>query len=83
MAAWAEEQRTATVAVALAALRAACPSPGAAAAGLTEEHWLLDGALRLMAEEAVPYATRAVGAVEARSAPLLRMLEEEGMPGRR
>ncbi|MEU4028842.1 hypothetical protein [Streptomyces anulatus] len=78
--AWAEEQRTATVAVALAALRAACPTPGAAAAGLTEEHWLLDGALRLMADEAVPYATRAVGAVEARSVPLLRMLEEEGMP---
>ncbi|MFH9764289.1 hypothetical protein ACH4MJ_21650 [Streptomyces anulatus] len=78
--AWAEDQRTATVAVALAALRGACPTPGAAAAGLTEEHWLLDGALRLMAEEAVPYATRAVGAVEARSVPLLRMLEEEGMP---
>ncbi|MFY0509325.1 hypothetical protein ACOMD4_02840 [Streptomyces anulatus] len=78
--AWAEEQRTATVAVALAGLRAACPSPGVAAAGLTEEHWLLDGALRLMADEAVPYATRAVGAVEARSVPLLRMLEEEGMP---
>ncbi|MGC5529612.1 hypothetical protein [Streptomyces sp. SR-10] len=78
--AWAEDQRTATVAVALAALRAACPAPGVAAAGLTEEHWLLDGALRLMAGEAVPYATRAVGAVEARSAPLLRMLEEEGMP---
>lgn len=78
--AWAEEQRTATVAVALAALRSACPTPGAAAAGLTEEHWLLDGALRLMAEEAVPYATRAVGAVQARSAPLLRMLAEEGMP---
>ncbi|EHM28177.1 hypothetical protein SPW_3428 [Streptomyces sp. W007] len=78
--AWAEDQRTATVAVALAALRAACPTPGAAAAGLTEEHWLLDGALRLMADEAVPYATRAVGAVEARSVPLLRMLEEEGMP---
>ncbi|MFH9265365.1 hypothetical protein ACH4KN_14065 [Streptomyces sp. NPDC017546] len=78
--AWAEEQRTATVAVALAALRAACPSPGAAAAGLTEEHWLLDGALRLMADEAVPYATRTVGAVEAHSVPLLRMLEEEGMP---
>lgn len=77
--AWAEDQRTATVAVALAALRAACPTPGAAA-GLTEEHWLLDGALRLMADEAVPYATRAVGAVEARSVPLLRMLEEEGMP---
>ncbi|MEV7653704.1 hypothetical protein AB0O39_05965 [Streptomyces anulatus] len=77
--AWAEEQRTATVAVALAALRAACPTPGAAA-GLTEEHWLLDGALRLMADEAVPYATRSVGAVEARSVPLLRMLEEEGMP---
>ncbi|MFE7366584.1 hypothetical protein [Streptomyces anulatus] len=78
--AWAEEQRTATVAVALAALRAACPTPGTAAAGLTEEHWLLDGALRLMADEAVPYATRAVGAVDARSVPLLRLLEEEGMP---
>lgn len=77
--AWAEDQRTATVAVALAALRADCPAPGAAAAGLTEEHWLLDGALRLMADAAVPYATRSVGA-EARSAPLLRMLEEEGMP---
>lgn len=76
--AWAADQRTATVAVALAALRAACPGPGTGAAGLTEEHWLLDGALRLLAEAAEPYATGATDRPAARTVPLLRALADEG-----
>ncbi|MFC9391099.1 hypothetical protein [Streptomyces venezuelae] len=66
--AWAAHQETATVAATLAALRALIPGaptpaagpsahiPGAPtpAAGLTREHWLLDGALRLLAEETRP-----------------------------
>ncbi len=66
--AWAAHQETATVAATLAALRALIPGaptpaagphahiPGAPtpAAGLTREHWLLDGALRLLAEETAP-----------------------------
>ncbi|MFI1421455.1 hypothetical protein ACH4VX_26465 [Streptomyces sp. NPDC020731] len=44
--AWAAHQETATVAAALAALR----DRAAGAAGLTREHWLLDGALRWLAE---------------------------------
>ncbi|MFC9594652.1 hypothetical protein ACFTUC_33310 [Streptomyces sp. NPDC056944] len=64
--AWAAHQETAAVAATLQALRALIPGaptpaagphariPGAPtpAAGLTREHWLLDGALRLLAEEA-------------------------------
>ncbi|MFG3036144.1 hypothetical protein ACGFYZ_04495 [Streptomyces sp. NPDC048330] len=66
--AWAAHQETATVAATLQALRALIPGaptpaagphahiPGAPtpAAGLTREHWLLDGALRLLAEETRP-----------------------------
>ncbi|MFI5570993.1 hypothetical protein ACIA6T_27350 [Streptomyces sp. NPDC051740] len=44
--AWAAHQETATVAAALAALR----DRAGGAAGLTREHWLLDGALRRLAE---------------------------------
>ncbi|WP_158801354.1 hypothetical protein [Streptomyces sp. NRRL S-37] len=44
--AWAADQETATVAAALAALR----DRVGGAAGLTREHWLLDGALRWLAE---------------------------------
>ncbi|MFF9485641.1 hypothetical protein [Streptomyces sp. NPDC014676] len=44
--AWAADQETATVATALAALR----DRVGGAAGLTREHWLLDGALRRLAE---------------------------------
>ncbi|MCE7080562.1 hypothetical protein [Streptomyces sp. ST2-7A] len=78
--AWARDQRTATVAVTLAALRARCGGKGVAAAGLTEEHWLLDGVLRLLAEEAVPLSTRRwnPGDPAPRELlPLLRALEEE------
>ncbi|QIP84147.1 hypothetical protein GLX30_08960 [Streptomyces sp. Tu 2975] len=53
--AWAAHQETATVAAALAALRARSPKgDGTPAAGLTEEHWLLDGALRLLTPDARP-----------------------------
>ncbi|MFJ2785676.1 MULTISPECIES: hypothetical protein [unclassified Streptomyces] len=69
--AWAAHQETATVAACLAALRTLIPGaptpaagphahiPGAPtpAAGLTREHWLLDGALRLLARETEPLAT--------------------------
>ncbi|MEV5102582.1 hypothetical protein ACFQ7G_05210 [Streptomyces massasporeus] len=48
--AWAAHQETATIAAALAALRdRATDASGTAAAGLTREHWLLDGALRQLA----------------------------------
>ncbi|MYS90137.1 MULTISPECIES: hypothetical protein [Streptomyces] len=48
--AWAAHQETATIAAALAALRdRAGGTPGIPAAGLTREHWLLDGALRHLA----------------------------------
>ncbi|GGQ79169.1 hypothetical protein ACH4NV_31020 [Streptomyces althioticus] len=49
--AWAAHQEQATVAAALTALRdRVTGAPGsAAAAGLTLEHWLLDGALRVLA----------------------------------
>ncbi|ALC20226.1 hypothetical protein ACH46N_14355 [Streptomyces pristinaespiralis] len=53
--AWAAHQETATVAAALAALRAESPkADGVPAAGLTEEHWLLDGALRTLTPDARP-----------------------------
>ncbi|TXS32824.1 hypothetical protein EAO70_00410, partial [Streptomyces sp. adm13(2018)] len=38
----------------LQALRALIPGAPTPAAGLTREHWLLDGALRLLAEETAP-----------------------------
>ncbi|MEU3226231.1 hypothetical protein ABZ695_24155 [Streptomyces sp. NPDC006976] len=54
---WARDQQGATVAVALEALRRlAVPEGGPAvgAAGITEDQWLLDGALRLLTERAAP-----------------------------
>ncbi|WP_217142847.1 hypothetical protein [Streptomyces sp. AC627_RSS907] len=49
--AWAGHQETATIAAALDALRTRAHEPsGTPAAGLTREHWLLDGALRHLAE---------------------------------
>ncbi|MZF89807.1 hypothetical protein GTY56_33275 [Streptomyces sp. SID5643] len=50
--AWAAHQETAAIAAALAALRdRGTGAPGVPAAGLTREHWLLDGALRHLARE--------------------------------
>lgn len=56
VAAWGADQRSSSVAAALAALRAQqSPGPEAvAAAGTTEERWLLDGTLRLLAGRAEP-----------------------------
>ncbi|MEU7021254.1 hypothetical protein ABZ990_11450 [Streptomyces sp. NPDC046203] len=58
VAAWGGNQRSSSVSVALAALRAqAAPAPAGgavAAAGTTEERWLLDGTLRLLAGRAEP-----------------------------
>ena len=50
--AWAADQESVTLGVALAALRRSCPGVGAA--GTTELQWLLDGALRLLAGSARP-----------------------------
>ncbi|MFF7736288.1 hypothetical protein [Streptomyces sp. NPDC007984] len=51
--AWAAHQETATLAAALAALRDRVEdTSGTPAAGLTREHWLLDGALRRLARTA-------------------------------
>jgi hypothetical protein len=64
--AWAAHQETATVAAALAALRARSPKgDGTPAAGLTEEHWLLDGALRLLTPHARPLGEVTDDAVDA------------------
>ncbi|MEV5437771.1 hypothetical protein AB0K80_17410 [Streptomyces sp. NPDC052682] len=50
--AWAAHQETATIAAVLAALRDRIPgTAGTPAAGLTREHWLLDGALRHLAAD--------------------------------
>ncbi|MEU0168256.1 hypothetical protein ABZ214_22780 [Streptomyces iakyrus] len=50
--AWAAHQETAAIAAALAALRdRGSGARGIPAAGLTREHWLLDGALRHLARE--------------------------------
>ncbi|AMW11080.1 hypothetical protein A4E84_17155 [Streptomyces qaidamensis] len=50
--AWAAHQETAVVAAALAALRdRGTRASGIPAAGLTREHWLLDGALRHLARQ--------------------------------
>jgi len=55
--AWAAHQEAATVAAALAALRdRSSGTPGTPAAGLTREHWLLDGALRQLAGTATESA---------------------------
>ncbi|WP_406183772.1 hypothetical protein [Streptomyces sp. NBC_01006] len=58
VAAWGGNQRSSSVSVALAALRAqaATVDGQVAAAGTTEERWLLDGTLRLLAERAEPAA---------------------------
>ncbi|MGW0614128.1 hypothetical protein [Streptomyces sp. NPDC002788] len=51
---WGPDQWSATVGAALEALRRSCPSAGGGtgAAGVTEERWLLDGVLRLLADDA-------------------------------
>jgi hypothetical protein len=51
---WALDQRGATVAVTLDALRRSCVDTGVGAAGLTAQRWLLDGALRLLVADARP-----------------------------
>ncbi|MGN5632558.1 hypothetical protein [Streptomyces sp. AC154] len=68
--AWADHQETVTLAAALAALRdLGAGSPGIAAAGLTEEHWLLDGALRQLASAEQKFTEQAadVHALDAES----------------
>jgi hypothetical protein len=49
---WGDNQQEATVHAALACLRDRCDGPGVGAAGLSEERWLLDGALRLLVGQA-------------------------------
>ncbi|WP_394426095.1 hypothetical protein [Streptomyces sp. SGAir0957] len=77
--AWAGHQEAATVAAALAALRDRVGDrPGTPAAGLTREHWLLDGALRQLAPGKGqladglvldPETDRVLGALRAHLAP--------------
>ncbi|MFF9349103.1 hypothetical protein [Streptomyces sp. NPDC014734] len=67
---WAADQQAATLAVSLEALRRSCTGEGTAAAGLSEEQWLLDGALRLLADEA---AESDVAAGEIMAAETLRL----------
>ncbi|MFX4294644.1 hypothetical protein [Streptomyces bohaiensis] len=78
--AWAAEQRTATLAAALAALRRDRPAEhGVAAAGVSEEQWLLDGALRLLADTAEPCGTWSSATAAPETAPVLRALAEVGV----
>lgn len=53
---WAANQRAATVAAVLAGMRRCAAGAGVGAAGLTEDRWLLDGALRLLTSRAAPVA---------------------------
>lgn len=82
VAAWGRDQRNATVATTLEALRGlGAEGPGVPAAGPTEERWLLDGALRLLAAGARPPA--APGPVEPEADPetvrIRRSLAEYGV----
>ncbi|MFE9451714.1 hypothetical protein [Streptomyces sp. NPDC006739] len=73
---WAPDQRSATVGAALEVLRGSGPTSEGetAAAGLTEERWLLDGALRLLADEAKVAHT--VPAESEETARIRRILED-------
>ncbi|MFI6561162.1 hypothetical protein [Streptomyces sp. NPDC050534] len=73
---WAQDQWCATVGAALEVLRSCCPAADGAssAAGLTEERWLLDGALRLLADEAEATRTDVVESEE--TARIRRILRE-------
>ncbi|MCH0559369.1 hypothetical protein [Streptomyces sp. MUM 16J] len=81
---WAGDQQGATVAVALDALRRlAGPDSASAvgAAGTTEELWLLDGALRLLTEHAVPSERQVPERLLPGSQVVRRALaEEHGLP---
>ena len=74
---WGSGQRAATIAVVLDALRALCPDGGAGAAGLTQEQWLLDGALRLLVDRARTGAAVDGTALSAEDRMVLRRLVDE------
>ncbi|MFB7560620.1 hypothetical protein [Streptomyces brevispora] len=81
---WAGDQQGATVAVALEALRRLSDpdgTPAVGAAGTTEEQWLLDGALRLLTEHAVPSERPAPDPLPPGTQVVQRALaEEHGLP---
>ena len=82
--AWAAHQETVTIAAALAALRdRATDASGTPAAGLTREHWLLDGALRRLArmEEGVLDTDAPLHAEGRRIAAEVRALLDGAEPG--
>lgn len=77
---WAPDQRSATVGVALQVLRSSITVPEGAtgAAGVTQERWLLDGVLRLLADEAEAQHTD-VG--ESEETTRIRRILQEWQPG--
>lgn len=68
---WAPEQESAAVGAVLEALRRS----SAGAAGLTEEHWLLDGALRLLTDGAEPLQDVAVEDMDPEAVRIWQSLE--------
>ncbi|MGW5776580.1 hypothetical protein [Streptomyces sp. NPDC003863] len=81
---WAGDQQGATVTVALEALRRLSGPDGTSAvgaAGTTEDQWLLDGALRLLTEHAVPSGRPAPDRLPPGTQVVRRALaEEHGLP---
>ncbi|GAA2625394.1 hypothetical protein [Streptomyces vastus] len=77
---WAPDQRSATVGAALEVLRCSGPTVegGTGAAGLTEECWLLDGVLRLLADEAEAVHT---AASESEETARIRRILQDWQPG--
>ncbi|MEU0196514.1 hypothetical protein ABZ250_43045 [Streptomyces afghaniensis] len=75
---WGADQESAAVGSVLEALRRSCSGPGTGAAGLTEEHWLLDGVLRLLAEEALPEAMVTADQLDAGALRIWQSLQRQG-----
>jgi hypothetical protein len=76
---WGVDQEAATVGIALEALRrtVAVAGDGVPAAGLTAEHWLLDGALRLLAADVRPLETVTEAGMGPETTRLWRVLERQ------
>ena len=75
---WGVDQQGATVGIALEALRRTVTGPGVPAAGVTAEHWLLDGALRLLAADAAPLETVSDEDLGPETARVRRVLDQQG-----
>jgi hypothetical protein len=72
---WGTDQVSVSHAVALEVLRRSGGGPGVPAAGSDERRWLLDGALRLLAEQAEPLETVARAQVGVETDRIWRSLE--------